>query len=187
MSILRKIICQSVCSFLMIAFSISSSYAQTSSTPEYQLKAVFLFNFTQFVEWAPTSFATDQSPLIIGIVGEDPFGTYLSDVISGEKVNGHPIMIQHYSNYEDIKTCHIVFITNNENNKIEQITTSLKKYNILTVSDAPNFLVQGGMIRFFIKNNKMQFQINLDAARESNLLISSKLLRLADIYVPVKK
>lgn len=186
MSILKTITRQIVCSCLLIALSMPSSYAQSTPTPEYQLKAVFLFNFTQFVEWAPGSFATEQSPLIIGIFGEDPFGSYLSDVVSGERVNGHPIVIQHFSNYEDIKTCHILYIANSETNKIGQITARLKKRNILTVGDAPNFLSQGGMIRFFIKNNKMQFQINLDVTREDSLVISSKLLRLADIYVSGK-
>lgn len=187
MSVLKITIRHLICSCLFITLSMSSSYAQNTSTPEYQLKAVFLFNFTQFIEWPEGSFATEQSPLIIGILGEDPFGSYLSDVVSGEKVNGHPIMIMHFRNYEDIKTCHILFIANNEMNKMEQITASLKKHHILTVSDAPNFLYQGGMIRFFIKNNKIQFQINLDVAREDNLVISSKLLRLADIYVSGKK
>ncbi len=182
-----KIISRPFISLLLIAFSIYSSYAQTTATPEYQLKAVFLFNFTQFVEWAPSSFETDQSPLVIGVLGDDPFDSYLNDIVSGEKVNGHPIVIQHFNSYEDIKTCHILFISNSETNKIAQITSYLKKYNILTVSDANNFLPQGGMIRFFIRNNKMQFQINLDASRDANLVISSKLLRLADIYVPAKK
>lgn len=186
MSILRTIARQCISSFLVIAFSICTSYAQTNATPEYQLKAVFLFNFTQFVEWPATSFATGQSPFIIGIIGEDPFSTYLNDIISGEKVNGHPIVIQHYSHYEDTKNCHILFIADNGTNTIGQITTSLKKNSVLTVGDAPTFLMQGGMVRLITKNNKIQIQINLDATREANLVISSKLLRLADIYVSNK-
>ncbi len=168
----------------LLVFSTLLLSAQSSSTPEYQVKAVFLFNFTQFVEWPPASFASDQAPFVIGVLGENPFGSYLEDVVSGEKMNGHPLVVYHYKNLEEIKTCHILFINKVEINILRDILAGLKGKNILTVSDAPGFLEQGGMIRFFAKNNKIQLQINLDAAKAADLVISSKLLRLAEIFVP---
>ena len=159
---------------------------QTPVTREYQLKAVFLFNFTQFVEWPASSFATDQSPLVIGILGKDPFGAALPEIVSGEKVNGHPVTVQYYSNMEEIKTCHILFINLAEAKKTERVVGSLKGRNILTVSDEPDFSEQGGMVRFFIRDNKIKFQINLEASKAAGLVLSSKLLRLAEIYVPPK-
>lgn len=155
--------------------------AQTPVTREYQLKAVFLFNFTQFVEWPPTSFSTEQSPLIIGILGENPFGSFLEQTVAEEKINGHPVIVQYYNNAQDLKTCHILFINQAKNR--EPILAALKEKDVLTVSDTPDFLKQGGIIRFFTRNNKIQFQINLEASKAANLEISSKLLRLADIYV----
>ena len=160
--------------------------AQSPVSPEYEVKAVFLFNFTQFVQWPANSFPADQAPLVIGILGEDPFGSYLKETVLGEKVNGHSMIIQHYNNVEEIKICHILFI-NLPETRLEQAVESLKGRNILTVSDAPGFLEHGGMIRFFTRNNKIQLQINLEPSKEANLVISSKLLRLAEIFSRGKK
>jgi hypothetical protein len=168
-----------------MAYSTFHLAAQSPASPEYEVKAVFLFNFTQFIQWPANSFPADQAPLVIGIVGEDPFGSYLKETVLGEKVNGHSIIVQHYGNMEEVKTCHILFVNLPEID-LDQVAESLKGRNTLTVSDAPNFLKHGGMIRFFKKNNKIQLQISLDPAKEANLVISSKLLRLAEIYPPVK-
>ncbi len=146
-----------------------------------------LFNFTQFVEWPSSSFATDQSPLVIGVLGGNPFGSFLEEVVTGEKVNGHPLVVEYYKNALDIKGCHILFINVSNAYNPKDIVKSLKGKNILTVSDANNFLQDGGMIRFFTKNNKIQLQIDLEAAKEEELTISSKLLRLAEIISPKKK
>lgn len=154
---------------------------------EYQLKAVFLFNFTQFIEWPPSAFESGESPFVIGILGKNPFGTYLEQTISGEKVNGHPVIIQYYTNIEEIKICHILFCNAAEQKKQEQAIAGLKDRGILTVSDAPHFPEYGGMIRFFTRDNKIKLQVNLKAAKNAGLNLSSKLLRLAEIYDPKEK
>lgn len=185
MSVLKKISFK----FPVISLLVCSAFfvsMQPPSSREYQIKAVFLFNFTQFVEWPTTSFSSDQAPLVIGVLGENPFGSFLEETVSGEKVNGHPLIVQYYKNIEDIKPCHILFINTSEANKLRQVIGSLKGKNILTVSDASNFLPEGGMIRFFTKSNKIQLQINLEATKTANLVISSKLLRLAEIFIPKK-
>ena len=161
-------------------------YAQTPVAREYQLKAVFLYNFTQFVEWPTHSFTSDQAPMVIGILGTDPFGSYLEETVAGENINGHPLRVQRYSTVEEIGSCQILFINVADKNKREQIIVKLKGRNILTVSDAPDFLLQGGMIRFFTKQDKIKLQVNLEETKTANLVISSKLLRLVDLFVPQK-
>lgn len=180
MSILRKTARQS---FIVLLLTCSTFFvsAQKPVAPEYRVKAVFLFNFTQFVEWNSSSFTSAQSPFVIGILGENPFGSYLEDVVSGEKVDGHPLVVYHYKTIEEIKTCHILFINKAGINNPEDIRASIKGKNILTVSDATGFLKQESTIRFITKDNKIRIQINLEAAKEANLTISSKLLRIADI------
>ena len=171
--------------FLLLTGNFSLSAQQTPSR-EYQLKAVFLFNFTQFVEWPNNAFSSEQAPLVIGILGSDPFGSYLEDAIAGEKINGHPLVIQRYSTTEEIGSCQILFINLTEANKKEQIIAKMKGRNVLTVSDSPDFMQRGGMIRFFRKQDKIKLEVNLEAAKTSNLVISSKLLRLVEIFVPPK-
>lgn len=175
--------------FLLILLWIcrSSLFAQKSNVPEYQVKAVCIFNFTQFVEWPTDALSPEQGPFIIGILGENPFGTYLEEVVSGEKVNGHPITVKYYKNANEIKLCHILFIGKSDTFNSADIILSFKGKTTLTVSDLPYFLQNGGIIRLYTKNNKIQIQINLEAAKTANLIISSKLLKMVEIYTLVKK
>jgi hypothetical protein len=182
-SILKKIVLRYLTA-LTVACSLVLFPVHAQVASEYQIKAIFLFNFTQFVEWPTTAFA-DTNAIVIGILGEDPFGPYLMETVQGEEVNGHPLVVQHYQKVEDVKACHILFINASEMHQIKKIFISLKSRNILTVSDALNFTKQGGMIRFFTENNKIRIRINLNAAKDANLTISSKLLRLADIVRPI--
>lgn len=160
--------------------------AQAPTSKEYQVKAVFLYNFAQFVEWPPDSFPDAQTPLVIGVLGQDPFGAYLDEIVRGEKVNNRALVIERYRQVEDIKTCHVLFISRSELGRFEQILGSLKGRNILTVGDAEGFALSGGMIRFVAENNKIRMRINLEAARAAKLTISSKLLRPAEIIAPGK-
>lgn len=187
MSVLRKIVRKYLCTSLVVhcmllsAQTNTSKSAQTNTSKEYQIKAVFLFNFAQFVEWPASAFPEEKAPLIIGVFGDDPFGTYLDQAVRGEKVNNHPLVIQRYRNIEDVKECHILFINLSDKEQVTQTCKSLKGKNTLTVSDGSGFIKQGGMIRFVKESNKIKFQINPEAAKADSLTISSKLLRLADV------
>jgi hypothetical protein len=165
-----------------------SSLVLSAQVPshEYQLKAAFLFNFTQFVEWPGSSFATDDAPWVIGVLGENPFNTYLEEIVSGEKINGHRVTVNYYKNTDEIKSCHILYINLPDAKKQELALAGLEKRNILTVSDFPSFPQYGGMIRLFTRDNKIKIQVNLEASKAANLVISSKLLKLAEIFTPGK-
>jgi hypothetical protein len=155
--------------------------AQTAPSPEYRLKAVFLFNFAQFVEWPASAFPEAETPLVIGVLGEDPFGSYLDETVRGETVNNHPLAVRRYRRVEDITACHILFVGRPEEGHLEQVLESLKGRNILTVGDAEGFARRGGMIRFVTDHSRIRLHINLDAAEAAHLKLSSKLLRPAEI------
>jgi hypothetical protein len=163
-----------------------SLVAQAPLSREYELKAIFLYNFAQFVDWPPAAFAGSETPLVIGVVGKNPFGARLKDIVSGEKVNGHDVTVQYYDDAQDIGACHILFINLSESHKREEVLALVKGRNILTVSDAQEFPAEGGMIRLFTRDNKIRFEVNLEASRAAGLTISSKLLRLAKIFTPLK-
>ncbi len=155
--------------------------AQAAPPREYQLKAVFLFNFAQFVEWPPQAFPDAQAPLVIGVLGMDPFGAYLDETVRGETVNDRPLVVQRYGRVEDINTCHVLFISRSETDRLEQILARLRGRNILTVTDAEGFALRGVMIRLMTVENKIRLRINVEVAQAANLKISSKLLRPAEI------
>lgn len=167
----------------LLVFSSGQVSAQSVSK-EYQVKAAFLFNFTQFIEWPAGVLPANQSPLVICVLGEDPFGGYLDELVRGERVSNHPLVVRRFRQVEQITTCHIVFVSASEAKQLDRILEYLKGRNILTVGDAENFALRGGMIRFITENNKIRFRINLAAARSANLTISSKLLRAAEIVGP---
>ena len=155
--------------------------AQTPGAQEYQIKAVFLFNFTQFVEWPADAFADAQSPIVIGLLGDDPFGAYLDDTVRGEKVDGRPLVVLRYRTLEDVKACHVLFIGRSEAARVKETLAQLKGRSILTVGDQESFGRQGGMIRFVTANNRIRLRVNIEAIKAAGLAISSKLLRVAEI------
>ena len=157
---------------------------QAGQAPEYQVKAVFLFNFAQFVDWPAAAFPEPGTPIVIGILGNDPFEGFLEQTIRGEQIRGRGFEVRRYHSLEEIKTCHILFISRPEGDRPEAILAGLRKSPILTVSDADGFAERGGMIRFVTDRNHIRLQINVDAAQAANLTISSKLLRVADIAAP---
>jgi hypothetical protein len=159
----------------------ANSHAQDSASPEYQLKAVFLFNFAQFVEWPAGAFAGPDAPLVIGVLGEDPFGSYLDETVRGETVNGRPLEVRRYSGVEEIGPCHILFVSRLRADRLQGVIDSLRGRSILTVSDAEGFASRGGMIRFVTDRKRIRLRINLEAAQAADLTLSSKLLRPAQI------
>ena len=172
--------------FLTAITALSSALllVQSPRTSEYQLKAVFLFNFVQFVDWPATpqdSQPTTLAPLLIGILGEDPFGPFLDETVRGERLGARPIQVRRYRRIADLEECQVLFISRSENERLPEILAAVKNRPVLTVSDGDGFANQGGMIQFVTDKSRIRLRINLDAAEAANLTISSKLLRVAEI------
>lgn len=165
---------------LMSGMSSRVCAAPSPSSREYQLKAVFLFNFAQFTEWPTNTFATSNAPIVIGVMGIDPFGGILDETVRGETINGRPLVIERYRRVEEIGTCHILYISQSENRRVDRILDHLKSRPVLTVGDMDASVGQHLAIRFVLENNKLRIRINLDAVAQSHLTLSSKLLRAAE-------
>jgi hypothetical protein len=161
--------------------------AQTALPKEYEVKAVFLFNFAQFVEWPATAFSGARAPIIIGVLGQNPFGSYLDETVRGERVEDRPLQVQFYRRVDEIKHCHILFISRSEVSRLKDILGALKDRSILIVGDDDDFVRRGGMIRLATARNRVQLIINADAASAASLTISSQLLRSADLVATAKE
>ena len=155
--------------------------AESPAFNEYEVKAAFLFNFTQFVEWPPAAFATAASPIHIGVLGDDPFGELFDQTVRGEMVKNRTIVIKRARRVEDLTNCHVLFIAKSEKPRLVQIMSVVQGRPILTVSDLDQFNRRGGIINFFFEGNKVRFEINLAAAERAGLKISSKLLKLGKV------
>jgi YfiR/HmsC-like len=155
--------------------------AQPMTPRETQVKAIFLFNFAHFVKWPAAAFPDSQSNFVIGVLGNDPFGAYLDEAVRGEVVNQRPLVIQRFQKAEEIKSCHVLFISRSEAGRIHQILSDLKGRSVLTVGDFEGFAKHGGMVRFANEKGKTHLKINIEAVKAADLVISSKLLRPAEI------
>jgi hypothetical protein len=149
-------------------------------TSEYELKAAFLFNFTQFVEWPTNAFESEMDPIVIGVLGPDPFGSTLDDLVQDESVHGRKLKVERYSGASEIKRPHILFVSKSLAAQWPEILRRTQGRPILTVSDIDRFSTRGGMIQLVTERNLVRIRINPDSARRADLNISSKLLRLAD-------
>ena len=171
-------------SILLLAFAhlvtAPKGHAQDSLS-EYQVKAAYLFNFLKFVEWPAEAFADPLAPIVIGIVGDDPFGNALPQVVIGKTVQGRDLVIRKYRACENLRASHILFISASEKKRLPQLLASLRGSSVLTVADVDGFLEEGGMIRLFSEDNRVRFAINVDAAMMAKLKVSSKLLSLAHV------
>ncbi len=172
------------CGFCVVAPSAlpggaAIAYADSLSHREYQIKAAFLYNFTKFVEWPADRFADESSSIMLCVIGEDPFGAALEDTVKGKKVKGRNIDIRRIDNVAGLDACHLLFVGFSEPERLREIVVSSYGANILTVGDVDDFVELGGVIGLTKRANKIQFEINLDAAKQARLKLDLKLLRLA--------
>jgi len=157
-----------------VAFS-----ADAPVSKEYQLKAAFLYNFTKFVEWPSHRFAQTNSPIVIGVLGRNPFGDELEKIVKDRKVNGRDILVTNITASAGVKAVHMVFISAGEEELWRETLASLRNTAVLTVGESAVFAQTGGMINFTLQADKVRFEINQDPAETAGLKLSAQLLKLA--------
>jgi hypothetical protein len=166
-----------VVSLLLLMSNVLTTQVQAQAANEYQVKAAFIFNFVKFVEWPSDAFG-DGGTLVMGVVGDDPFGGAL-DQLNGHTANGYHFLIKRLRWDDNLAACQILFISNSEARHLGTIMENIRGTSVLTIAEMPHFNRAGGIIRFVIQNNKVRFEINAAAAGRARLRISSKLLALS--------
>ena len=142
---------------------------------EYQIKAAFLYNFARLVDW-PTAPA---GPVVIAILGQDPFGEVLDRAVNGKTIGGRPLIVRRPSRIAELKDCRILFVAASEKKRVAPILSAVRGAAVLTVGEFEGFLEEGGGVNFAVENDRVRFDVNLRAARQAGLLISARLLNLA--------
>lgn len=160
--------------------NVRTAIAAAPAAGEYEVKAAFLLHFSRFVEWPASAFAAPDAPLYICVLGDDPFGPSLEDIVRDERVDGHPLAVERYRVGGDVDRCHILFVGRSAGPQQRRILDQVQGKSILTVSDEEEFTRRGGVIGFVTVNGKVRLQVNRSSAQRADLRISSRLLRLAD-------
>src|SRR5258708_3386649 len=177
---------------LIIALSVSLSWAaeacpqasDSSDSSEYLIKAGFIYNFAKFVEWPAAAFAQPDSPIVIGILATDPFGPLIDRIVENKKIGARGFVVKRLkwgTDLKDLKECKILFVAASERAHLDDVVQIVKSLPILTVGETPGFAERGGVIRFVLEDNRVRFAINVEAAHQADLTISSRLLTLARI------
>lgn len=148
---------------------------------EQELKAAALNQVVHFTRWPTGTFPEPESPLIIGIFGEDPFGSLLDELVKGEVASGHPVKVVRCFTPEAAAACHVVYVVDASQMSADRLLRVLGNKSILTVSDDEGFVDHGGIVCLTVRNNRIRILANLEAARRADITLSSKLLRLAEI------
>ena len=171
-----------ILSVLLISLALASSVrAQDVEANEYEIKAAYLLNFPNFVDW-PGSINQDlQSPFRLCLLGSDPLGSALSRMMADRLSRGRSLLLRRVSRTDPVSDCQILYIGPSESKYIPQILDSLHNVSALTVGETDQFAAQGGMIQLVMEDNRIRFKINPTAASEAGIRISSKLLALAQI------
>jgi hypothetical protein len=165
---------------LLLALLLASA-AGATAPDAYQVEAVFLLHFTQFVEWPTQEFSDAHTPFIIGVLGRDPFGSALDDAVRGEAVNGHPLVVKRFAGAGDVGPCQILFIDRSAASEANRVIGAIAHSGTLTVSDVDVPAPADVIIRFLNEDRRIRLRINVDFARTAGLTISSKLLRPAQV------
>ena len=156
----------------------SSALAQRPS--EYQVKAAFIFNFPNFVDWPEGALPYTTTTLNIGILGKDPFGDAFAPFLS-RAVKGRKLFIRRSTRLQELPFCHILFICESEKKYLPQILEHFRGRPVLTVGETEGFAQAGVMINLVLKGNNVGFEVNVDAVERARLKLSAKLLLLATI------
>lgn len=162
--------------------TLAQQVQQPTINREYMIKSAYLYNFGRYVRWPVGSFQNAQSPLVIGVLGSDPFGNTLEIIAGQKRVEGRRIVVQNFESIDQYTRCHILFIVRSVNEeKLVEVIERLSGSNVLLVGETPSFTKLGGVISFFVKQNKVRFEISVESAKRAGLKISSKLLNLAKL------
>jgi hypothetical protein len=155
--------------------------SQSPTARSYEVKTAFLFNFAKFIEWPAGSFATPQSPFAICVLGQDPFGTTLTDTLQGKMIGMRPLVVRRLKDKSEARSCQIVFVSSSETPHLAETIETVRGANVLLVGETNGFAASGGTIEFVLENDSVRFAINTDAGDRSGLKFSSKLLALAKL------
>lgn len=164
-------------SILSLVLLASLVYAQRGKPTQFDIEAVYLYQFGRFIQWPTQAAATEAFPICV--LGRDPFGKTLDSTISGEKIGNMPLRADRIEDLDDVKHCRILYIGPSEDSRLDTILSKVGSSSVLTVSDLPDFESHGGMIQFIVEDSRVRFEINVTVARKSGLNISSQLLKVA--------
>ena len=167
---------------LVIIVALCHTRSALAASREYQVKAAFIYNFTQFIEWPKEAFVGADAPFVIAVLGQDPFEGALENILAGKSVGNRPIVTRHFNSVDDVRPCQILFMPAAMDDSVRDVLGKLGKSPVLIVGETEGLLSAGGAVRLYLEDGRMRFQINPDVLDAARLKASAKLMQLARVY-----
>lgn len=155
--------------------------AHAQAPLEEKQKAEYLYNFTKFVEWPPETFKRPTDPFVIGVFGSDAVRDALAAAVAGKTFQSRSFQIRMIADAGQAAACQILFVGGNGPKRLSWFLTEMANLPMLTVGEADNFVAAGGVVNFKTGSADVRLQINIKAARQQHLRISSQLLNLVEV------
>lgn len=165
--------------FLLLTGAVATQAGVDVGLDEYQVKAAFLFNFAKFVEWPPHGGAGSSGEIVMCVYGQNPFGTAL-DNMAGKPIGDKTFRVHEVSNAQQASKCDILFVSGAERKRTRALLDEVKASSVLTVGETDDFIANGGIVAFKLRDARIRFEIDPAAAGRAKLRISSKLLSLSE-------
>lgn len=169
------------CRVMLALLAVACLRAEDGPAFESKVKAAFLCKFPAFVEWPSTAFPSAQAPVVIGILGRDPFGPEFDQAVQGVVHGSRSVVVRRFASLQEFETCHILYVGDSEQKKLAEVLARVRGTPVLTVGDFERFAHQGGMVNFIKENGKVRFQINVEEAKKAGLRLSPKILQVSQV------
>jgi hypothetical protein len=161
--------------------AVEASGGAAEGVDEYQLKAAFLAKFVRYVTWPAERLGSDDAPLVVGVFGQDPFGDKLEAAFKSRKPDERPIVVRRFQGLEGLESAHVLFVPAREAGRLGEVLHTVKDASQLLIGESDDFAARGGVINFYLDDDKLRFEINTESAKRQKLKVSSDLLKLARI------
>jgi hypothetical protein len=166
----------------VLLFAAMVAPRRAHALPEPQIKAAFIYRFTQFVTWPNDAFAATDEPFIVATVGDDSLSATLRHVMAGRVVNGRPIVVVYFASVDRIEHCHLLFVPASQQGTAPAILAKVGNAPVLTVGDGDEFMNQGGGVRLFVEDGRMKFELDPDVVTAARLKPGAQLMKVGQIY-----
>lgn len=157
----------------------AATWSADQAAREYEIKAAFLYNFAAFVEWPRPAFAEASSPIVVCVVGKDPFGAVLDRTLQGKTAQGRALQVRRVADAKEARGSHIVFLPSSEWEHLAALATAVGGASAVIVGESEGLARKGAIFNFALEEGRVKLEVNVGAAEKAGLRIGSKLLKIA--------
>lgn len=172
-----------VCIALLLSAPIAAAQS-IESAPEHSIKAAYLYNFASYVDWPPAALDSPDAPFAIGVLGDEQIAAELVPLMRGRQVHGRPIAVRQVQSGDELAGLHVLFIGRESAPALARLLDDARDNSVLVVTEWDGALEAGSAINFRLVDQRVRFEVSVDAADAGGLAISSRMLAVAERVVP---